>query len=150
MSGYFDRRVDPLRSGLVAVGAVLALIAAYLDATDLTVSFQSIVVPYLLISAFLAGAIAVLPAAQPWSSVRRSMAAIVAIAMAIAVIFVLWLSPAEGCACVSSTPPGWAPPELLGLRAGSWTLVAAIGDPLLLLIAASALPDRLTARRATT
>jgi len=146
MTAYFDSRVDPVRSVVVGIGAILALLAAWLDANDLSMSFQNIVVPFLLVVGVVVAVLAILPATRPWSYRRRSVAVCVAIAIAIPVIIVLWLSPASGCACVPDLPPGWRPPEILGVQAPTGIFMAAIGDPLLLLIAASPLPDRFAAR----
>jgi hypothetical protein len=146
MSSYLQGRVDPIRSTFAGVAAVIALIAAFLDANDLWMSFQNIVVPFLLVAAAVAVVLAVWPASRPWSFRRRSIAAIAAIALAAVGIFVLPFGiAAAGCACTSATPPGWTPPEILGLQALAWIVIANAGVPLLLVL--SALPSYIAAAR---
>ena len=147
MPGYLVARVDPVRSLLAGVAAVIALIAAFLDANDLWMSFQGVVVPFLLSAAIVAAGLAILPATSPWSHDRRAGAAFAAVAWAVVGILVLPFGiAASGCACATGGP-GYVPPDVLGMQARLWIGIATVGGPLLLLLAASPFPDRLIASR---
>lgn len=134
-------RFDPFRSLLVALASALAFIAAFLDANDLSRSFQETVVPAFVVAGSFAAVLALLPGAQPWSTRRRRIAVIGAIAWAVAAFPILLFALAvSGCAC-SGGGPGYVLPTILGLGTPVFVLAALAGGPFLLL-AAGTLPDR--------
>jgi hypothetical protein len=136
-------RIDLARTGLAGMAAIIAGLSAVLYASDSAVNFPTIIVPFLALAGVTAAALAVLPSRGTWSVNRRATAALVATIWAICDIPVgfLGLLVATGCACASE--PGYVAPDLLGLGTDQWVVLALLAGPLLLLGAASPLPDRL-------
>ncbi len=137
-------RFDLARAGLAGLAAVIAGLAAVLYANDLGVNFPTIVVPLLTLGSIVAAALTVLPSRGTWGVNRRAAAALVATIWVICDIPVWFLAllVATGCACAQG--PGYVPSELLGLGTRQWVAMALLAGPLLLLLATSPLPDRLT------
>ena len=126
----------------------MAFVTAYLDANDLWMSFQDVVVPFFAISGIVAAGLAIVPSTAPWSYGRRTLTAIAGILWIVIGLPVLpFAIAAAGCACTSG-PPNYVPPEFLFMGTRSWIMATLVVGPVLVLIATSALPDRLRARRA--
>jgi hypothetical protein len=135
-------QADLPRSGLALLAASIALVAAVVAYADQTIEFPPIV-GILAIAAITALALALVPSHHPWSDGRRQAAAIVACVW-VAVGLALWpfAVMVSACAC-GGGGPGYVPPAPLGIAARGWITMAILGGPVLLLLAASRLPDRL-------
>jgi hypothetical protein len=135
-------RIDPVRSSLAGLAALLAAVGGYLWAVDRSVDFQNAVVPYTAAAALTAGTLAIAPSGGRWKLWRRAAAAFLALAWVVAAIpMSLFLIAVSACACIGD--PSYVAPTILGLGAHLWVSGATISGPLLLLLAASPLPDRL-------
>jgi hypothetical protein len=133
---------------LVGLAAVISFITAYLDANDLWRSFQNVVVPYFVIAGVLAAVLAFAPGTSPWSYSRRAVTAMGGVVLAVTALPVLLFAlAASGCAC-SSGGPNYVPPSFMGIQTETWIPATLAGGPILLVVAASALPDRLRQRLA--
>ncbi len=134
-------RFDPVRSGVAGLATIITGLAAVLYANDAAVNFPAIIVPVLTLGTLAAGALTLLPSRGTWGVNRRTASALVAAIWAVCDIPVWFLAllVATGCACAQA--PGYVAPELLGLGTGEWVVMALLAGPLLLLVAASRLPD---------
>jgi hypothetical protein len=141
-----ERRLDPLRSTLALTVATLALVAGIAALVDQTIEFRPGEGLLLLVGAASAGAVGLYPARGIWTEPRRLAAAIVAALWAATGFLTLpFAVAATACGC-SSTLPGYLPPVPLGIEVRGWISLAVIAGPVLLLLAASRLPDKASAR----
>lgn len=135
--------IDPVRSTLAGLAALLVAVGGYLWAVDRSVDFRNAVVPYAAAAALVVGALAIAPSGGRWQLRRRAAAALLALAWVVAAVpMSLFLIAVSACACIGD--PGYVAPTIFGLGAHVWVTGATISGPLLLLLAASPLPDRLT------
>lgn len=136
-------RIDPVRSSLAGLAALLAAIGGFLWAVDQSVEFANALVPYSAAAALAVGTLAVAPSGGRWQPRRRAAAALLAVAWIVAAVpMSLFLIAVSACACIGD--PSYVAPTILGLGAHVWVSGATISGPLLLLLTASPLPDRLT------
>jgi len=137
-----ERRFDLVRSGLALVSGVIALVAALDAHADETIEFPPIL-GILCVAALSCAALAFLPSRGAWSDNRRLAAAIIA-CLWVAIGLATWpfAIAASACAC-SGAGPYYVPPAPLGIEARGWLTIATLCGPVLLLLAASRLPDRL-------
>lgn len=135
-------RFDLVRSGLAFVAAAIALVAVLDAYADQRIEFAPIGVVFGL-AAVASASLAIVPSRGAWSDRRRFASAIVAGLWAVVGLAVgIFAEVVSACACAFAGPNN-APSAAPGIDASAWITMATLGGPLLLLLAASRLPDRL-------
>jgi hypothetical protein len=136
-------RFDLVRSGLAFVAAAIALVAVLDAYADPRIEFAPIGVVFGLAAAASAS-LALVPSRGAWSDRRRIASAIVAgLWAALGLAVGLFAEVISTCSCAAFAGPNNAPSAAPGIDASGWFAIATLGGPLLLLLAASRLPDRL-------
>lgn len=141
-AAFLDGRpFDLARSGLALLAAAVASVAAMDAHADRTIEFPPIV-GLLAVAAVAALALALVPSGGLWSDGRRLATALVACVW-IAVGLAVWPFAVMASACACGGDPSYVAPAPLGVDARGWITLATLSGPVLLLLAASRLPDRL-------
>lgn len=126
-------RIDPIRSGLAATAAVLAVVGAIASNADHGMLGWEFAARAFTVEAVLGAAFAVVPSAGPWSRRRRIVAAVAAFSMAVPSLWMLVETGSRAaCGCVDPAG-GYLMPTIGGITAYDWVVVSAIAIPVLLL-----------------
>jgi hypothetical protein len=126
-------RIDPIRSGLAATAAVLAVLGAVASNADHGMLGWEFGARAFTVEAVLAAAFAVVPSGAPWSRRRRILAAVAAFSMTLPSFWML-VETGSRAACGCIDPAGGYPmPTIGGITAYQWVVVSTIAIPVLLL-----------------
>jgi hypothetical protein len=121
-----------MRSFLTIVAAVLALGAALVSIS----TGDRDVVPFFLLLTVVAAVLALLTVIGPWSGARRIVGRILALGWLVTAAWIggllVWYQVA--CACSSPEPVG-PTPDVLGLPAAAYQLIATFGGAALVVVA---------------
>ncbi len=144
--GVIGVRIDPIRSGLAATAAALAVMGAIASNADHGMLGWEFGARAFTVEAVLAAAFAVVPSAGQWSRRRRILAAVAAFSMALPSFWLLVETGSRAaCGCIDPAG-GHAIPTIGGITAYHWVVVSTIAIPVLLL--ASSLDVRRPSQRA--
>lgn len=149
------RRSDPARTSLVLLAALVALLATIAVLSDRTHGItwddswldERLILP---VATVAAAALGLYPARGSWFSLRRRVSVVVAIMWAATGAGALPNAMTRSCCSLGvDIDVARAAVAPLGIGSIGWVFIAVLGGPLLLLLAASPLPDQLNARWGT-